>query len=240
MIATIAVVVIRASPDPEPWRRVAPGVMHRGVDLPSGIGAEVVRVDLTLARIQVVDARAGGGPRARARTLRDRTPGAVVAVNGGFFDENGAPMGLVLSGGRETNSLRRADWGVFWVAGEKAGVMHTTDWRDSPVTGASEGLQSGPRLVVDRRPVKLKPQVARRTVVCIRTPSEVLLVVTQGIDARALAEWLARSPSGGGLGCTDALNLDGGPSTQLSLQAGERTLEIEGRPVPNGLVVVPR
>lgn len=222
------------------WVILARGVGHRVFHLPGGVAADAVRVRLDDASLEVVDARTADEDRATASGLRARRPGAVAAVNGGFFDEAGKPMGLVLARGRITNTLRRADWGVFWVGGDRAGIMHTTDWRDGKPAYALEALQAGPRLVVARTPVKLKPQVARRTVVCVKSPKEVVLLVTEAIDARPLAEWLAREERRGGLGCVDALNLDGGPSSQLSVQAGNRSLEVRGGwPVPNGLVVVP-
>ncbi len=179
------------------WRQVAPGVAHRAVMLPGGVGAEAFRIDLSQARIEVVDARPGGG-RATARELRQRVPGAVLAVNGGFFDESGAPMGLVRTGGQETNPLRHADWGVFWVAGETAGIVHARAWRAHPEAGATEAIQAGPRLVVDGQPMKLKPQVARRTVICVRRPGQVVLLVTEPVGAPSLAGWLSRPARRGG------------------------------------------
>lgn len=238
--AAITILVNRPAHHRDAWRRVAPGVSHRAVALPGGIGAEGFRIDLHEAAIRVVDARESGG-RASAWELRERVPGAVLAVNGGFFDEHGAPMGLVRTGGRETNPLRHADWGVFWVAGERAGIVHARAWHAHPEAGATEAIQAGPRLVVGGRAMKVKPQVARRTVVCVQRPSVVVLLVTEPIGAPRLARWLATPVDRGGLGCTDALNLDGGPSTQASLRAGDTSIEIAGGwPVPTGLVVVPR
>ena len=68
-----------------------------------------------------------------------------------------------------------------------------------------------------------------------------VLLVTEPVGAPSLAGWLSRPARRGGLGCHDALNLDGGPSTQASLRAGDTRLEVLGGwPVPTGLVVVPR
>ena len=40
----------------------------------------------------------------------------------------------------------------------------------------------------------------------------------------------------GGLACSDALNLDGGPSTQLAARAGDFALDVSGAwPVPNAV-----
>jgi len=58
--------------------------------------------------------------------------------------------------------------------------------------------------------------------------------------ATAFARFLADPPDKGGLGCRDALNLDGGPSTQLVAKLPTLALsEPRGWGVPNALVVVP-
>jgi hypothetical protein len=65
--------------------------------------------------------------------------------------------------------------------------------------------------------------------------------VTGAVEASDLARFLAAAVAGGGLGCTDALNLDGGPSTQLSARAGEFSLDVGGGwPVPNAVAFLPR
>ena len=223
-----------------PWRTLGPGVFHATLRLPGGAFAEAVRVDLRRARLEVLDARAEGTGRAPVRALRKRS-GAIAAVNGGFFDEAGAPMGLVVAGGRETNSLRRADWGVFFVAEGRARIVHTRTFRAHPPPKVEAALQAGPRLVVDGHPLKLKPQVARRTAICLRSEQEVVLLVTEAVEAEALARWLARGERDGGLGCREALNLDGGPSSQLSIQTQTLRLEVPGgSAVPNALAVFER
>ena len=202
-----------------PWRTLGPGVFHATLRLPGGAFAEAVRVDLRRARLEVLDARAEGTGRAPVRALRKRS-GAIAAVNGGFFDEAGAPMGLVVAGGRETNSRT---------------------FRAHPPPKVEAALQAGPRLVVDGHPLKLKPQVARRTAICLRSEQEVVLLVTEAVEAEALARWLARGERDGGLGCREALNLDGGPSSQLSIQTQTLRLEVPGgSAVPNALAVFER
>jgi len=65
--------------------------------------------------------------------------------------------------------------------------------------------------------------------------------VTEAVGLDELATWLAKDKSEGGLGCTNALNLDGGPSTQLSLKAGSTHWELgTEREVPSALGVFSR
>ncbi|MDF1563780.1 MAG: phosphodiester glycosidase family protein [Deltaproteobacteria bacterium] len=223
------------------WRPLGRGVAAAQLRAPGDVEVQAVRVDLGGADVRVIDARRPGRERATVDRLREETEGAVAVVNGGFFDPSGKPLGLVLADGRERNRLRNVDWGVFWVAGTTAGVVHTDQWATAKPPGVREALQSGPRLVVAGKALKLKKQTARRTVACVPKPRQVVLLTTEAIDAAILAEWLAREPEQGGLGCWHALNLDGGPSTQLSLKAGEHSVEVEGGwGVPNGLAVVIR
>ncbi|BCM94296.1 hypothetical protein IAD21_06201 [Abditibacteriota bacterium] len=156
---------------------------------------------------------------------------ARVVVNGGYFDGNGHPMGFRAGKNTENSKLRRADWGVFWV---KDGVAHLSHTRDfDPSEHPEEAIQCGPRLVVDGKPTDLKPQWARRTGVGIDRRGRVVLAVSDG--ELSLDEWAKIWASPSGLDCVQALNMDGGPSTQLAV-SGERQLNVEGGwPVPDVL-----
>ena len=68
-----------------------------------------------------------------------------------------------------------------------------------------------------------------------------LVVTTTRVDATEFARFLAAAPGTGGLGCRDALNFDGGSSTQLTAHWGAFEARIDGAwGVPNALVVTPK
>ena len=99
-------------------------------------------------------------------------------------------------------------------------------------------VQGIPRLVVGGKIQPLKPQLAERTAVCAKD-SVVVLVVSTKVETTAFARFLADPPDQGGLGCRDALNLDGGPSTQLVVKLPALSLSVPGGwGVPNALVVL--
>src|SRR4029079_12047877 len=75
-------------------------------------------------------------------------------------------------------------------------------------------VQGMPRLVVAGKVEHLKNQIARRTAVCA-DGKRLALIVTSAAEFNAFARFLAAPIDQGGAGCVDALNLDGGPSTQL-------------------------
>jgi len=237
--ALLIVVACVAAPVQSP----DPGVSHERRAVPGTEAmAEVVTVDLT--RMQFIPAIAAGHgngtPRATVDALRRET-GAWVMVNGTFFDPQGRALGLLRGAGTPASPLRSADWGVLEVTrGGRARIVHTRDYAASP--DVEFAVQCGPRVVIDGRAPSLKPQRARRTALCLRDPTHVaLVVVDERIEASDLGAWFAATPHAGGLGCRDALLLDGGPSTQLSARFPGVELEVAGgSPVPNGVGVVPR
>lgn len=225
------------------WTTLAPGLWYRAwVVTRSPEAAEVVghvfRADPRLVRVTVLDARGPGRSVATAQVLRAES-GSYLVVNGGFFDPENRPLGLLVGDGKTHSKLRRVDQGVFLIADGKPVIQHT---RDALPEKLETAIQAGPRLIVDGRPLRLKPQASRRTSICLPGDGTVLIVVfPTAVSLADLAGHLAMHPSRGGLGCWEALNLDGGPSTQLSVATAEMSLEVEGGwPVPNGLAILPR
>jgi len=162
----------------------------------------------------------------------------VVAANASFFDKDGRAMGLAVDEGRVIVASRQASWGVLVVDGKKARIGLGSDIRDPRAYRLI--VQGIPRLVVAGKVQQLKRQVAERTAVCAAGRVVVLVVATRA-ETTAFARFLADPPEKGGLGCRDALNLDGGPSTQLVARLPMLTLSVPGGwGVPNALVVVPR
>lgn len=228
-----------ASGEPLTFSPVAPGIAHasfenfrQDVEPFSGY---VFRVDLDMAEVRLVPA---GGPSSR-RTVAEIAAAypAVVAMNASFFDREGRAMGVALDEGRSMGSGRQQYWGALVVEGRKARIMLGAELGDHLAPRLV--VQGIPRLVVGGKVPRLKPQVAERSAVCAEGSVLVLVVSTQ-VEATAFARFLADSPEKGGLGCVDALNLDGGPSTQLVVRLPGLELSLPGGwAVPNALVVTP-
>jgi phosphodiester glycosidase len=247
-VALMAFVLLsrtRAADEPRSteWKALSPGLWYRPWNIEHGnegssLDGHVFRADPRIVHMTVVDARRPDRTVARAETMRSESQ-AYVVINGGFFDENAHPLGLVVGDGKETSPLRKVDQGLFLISMGKPIIQHT---RDPLPPGVETALQSGPRLVVNGRALQLKPQVSRRTSICLPGDGTVMLVVfPTAISLSDLAEALARPVAEGGLGCWSALNLDGGPSTQLSVATPALHLEVEGGwGVPNGLAILPK
>lgn len=231
------------------WKQVAPGVEMRRWNAANEGGT----VGVAALRVAPSRIRIAAGATLDAASWRQKF-GAVAALNGGFFDPSGRSLGLRVARGKRLHPLRAADWGVFFVnersanegsASERANskqarIVHTRDFKSR--RGVAEAIQCGPRLVVNGRPLRLKPQWARRTGIGVRRDGRVVVAIADG--AMSFRAWAALWAARDGLNCRDALNLDGGGSTQMSLgpphTGGKpvQRLEIGGAwPVPDAVVI---
>jgi len=186
------------------------------------------------------------------------------AINGGFYDEKGA-LGLVVAKGRRLNALRKdGGSGVFLVAGGVPEIVHRD--RYTPPEGLETAVQSIDRLVSDGRIlVRKRPGMPSdaRSAVAIDGLGTVYFVVIfdesaiaysddrhvrlsrrsteTGTTLYALAEFLARPFSQGGLEVQHALNLDGGFSTAIQVRIqGQEAGVIAYLDTINALVATPR
>lgn len=161
------------------------------------------------------------------------------AINGGFFGTDGAAVGLSVSNGKVLSRFSRTmSGGVLTIQDDRA-VLHETEHFDEK-TSYDFAVQCRPRLVVDSR-VNIRGDDGKRSersALCIREGGAVLdatIAVNDlgGPSLLALAEYLRT------LGCEEALNLDGGPSTGASWRENGGILAHKPRgPVRHALVVV--
>lgn len=194
---------------PSPFTSVAKGVEYGDFSLSAEARAYVFRIDLTHWKPVLLEAQRPGRTLATVREMAEES-GLSLAVNGNFFDEKDRPLGLLISEGEKKNSLRSADWGVFTLRGTVARLVHTRDL--SSTEGLDFAIQCGPRVLIAREVPSLKPQIAARTGLGIASDGRLLLLVTHDgpATAREVGAFFRDQ-----LQATDALLLDGGPSTQL-------------------------
>jgi exopolysaccharide biosynthesis protein len=166
-----------------------------------------------------------------------RRPGILAVINAGYFDAGGRPLGLVAADGVLISPVARRGWGTFVI---RSGVASVHSAESSP-RKVDQGVQAGPRLVVGGRAATLRsPVLARRSFVGIDRADRVVLGCAQApTTLQALAHLLARPEADGGPDLVDALNLDGGSSTQMLVRAAADSpdLLVPGVPVPTFLVV---
>lgn len=173
--------------------------------------------------------------------------GPWAAINGGFYDDQGAAMGLVVAGGRSWSEFRKGGGsGVLAAAAGQLRIVHRDEWQPSAVPSAVDhALQSIDRLVDEgQNLVKPRPGAPRaaRSAVALAA-DRVWLVVAVSDDSVEIdgEDVQLKATSGHGMtlhgfadfivehtGATQALNLDGAVSTQLAIRDGDRRFEVRG------------
>lgn len=200
------------------WKNLAPGLDYQSWASPV---AHAFRIDLDHYRLDLLTGRDFQGPHT-AQEFRQASK-ALLTVNGGFFDESFRPLGLIQRRGKTEQSLRDTGWGVFQITGgdfPAASIKHRKDFRSS---GVDLALQVGPRLVVDGKIQKFQENGPhRRSAVGVTSEGRVILAVSEtAIDLAVWAKLLQPE-------CVQALNLDGGGSTQLSVRTQKLSLDVLG------------
>lgn len=164
----------------------------------------------------------------------------LAGVNGGYFDPGGAPVGLLISGGKMIAPFRKARLlsGVLAVREGKIDIFRASAfprqraWR--------EALQCGPFLVERGKAVAGldATRAARRTFVLLANDGRVALGNSGAVTLADLGGILSTLTP---LPVARALNLDGGSSSAFWCRTDDATISIaEFKTVRNFVAVVPR
>jgi hypothetical protein len=161
----------------------------------------------TGARLRILD-----NPRKRPLAeLADRA-GALAAWNGGFYEPDFSPSGLLVERGRTLSPLTERGGSGVWVQhGRRAAIVPRGRYHGTPAPDLA--VQCGP-ILLERGGVmgisSDRPPTAARAAICVSTRRAPSLYVTwERITLHRLARILKAQH------CDTALNLDGGPSTGL-------------------------
>lgn len=220
------------------------GIEHRRVGLTeSESGAEAtLHVGLFSTKsgtLRVIDNPTGKDDLAAAM----RREQCLAGVNGGYFDPENKPVGLVISGGKLIAPLRKARLlsGVLVASAGRVQLLRTAEY--SPKRPANEALQCGPFLVDRGQPVPglNDTRSARRTFVVTGGADRAAIGFCSGVTLAQLAKILVTPGVTLELKVQRALNLDGGSSSAFWF-AGERgPFSIsEQKAVRNFVAVVPK
>ena len=231
--------------EPLHWQTALPGLEYAKAELLVGedqqpVALHLLRLTPRQWQLRVVTPQNMGRQLGSPADFRAALPGAVAAINGGFFDPAYKPLGLLVDNGETLSPLRHVDHGVFGIAAQQPLLRHARDWK--PLPELEFAVECGPRLLVDGQPMTFKPGQARRTALGSDGTGRVVLVVSEGVlQLQELTTFLQRSERDGGPGLSNALNLDGGPSTMLEIDAGLVHVSVPTPvQVPVGIVVLPR
>lgn len=236
--------------DPRALHVVAPGIaiaeLERAYDFDRFAKIVVVRLELTAVSL---------GLRAleehRFRPLFDASE-IDVAVNAGFFEPDFTPSGLMIESAHVLSPANaRGGSGVLVIRGGAARLVPYDSVADDSTIGQADlALQCGPRLIEADGTLGIAreaSQRAARTAVCIRDRGRTIdLVVAHRKDGAGgpglftLATWLRDGILPGESGCESALNLDGGPSTAITVRGSDTARRLPPGPVVWALTATSR
>ena len=197
---------------------------------------QAFRIDPKQYHFQLVFAQDQHLTNSSVKTLSESQQ-ALIGINGGFFSTDFGPIGLRISNGKLRSPLKAISWwGIFYLQGGVPHIDSQSQFKYRP--NIEFALQSGPRLLIDSKIPKLKIGVAQRTALGITRQGKIVIMVTQNYPMTTQDLALTMRDI---LECTDALNLDGGSSTQLYAKIGAFNLLIPGYSnIADALVVTPK
>jgi hypothetical protein len=167
----------------------------------------------------------------------------LVAVNGGFFTADNRATALIVADGKAHGASYAGFGGMLAASVDgRIWIQALRDEPYDPATPLDQAIQSFPMLVYPGGAVAEitdNGQRARRTAVAMDRAGRLLIIVcpTSAFSLQALATWLASSD----LEIDRALNLDGGSSSGLFVDAGDIRWQIDSfAALPSVLLVEPR
>jgi hypothetical protein len=192
------------------------GVVHRHVVLENGARSERITVDLAIfstksCTLRVLQNRDGEDGLADVM-IHEK---CLAGVNGGYFDEKFAPIGLRIANGEVIAPLKRARLITGMLVASTRGVQIVRAREFSERPGVTAAIQCGPFLVDRTKSVGglNGTTAARRTLAATTTGNRALLGVCSRVSLAELSKILATTSFAEDLRIDRALNLDGGSST---------------------------
>ena len=192
------------------------GVVHKHVILENGARNERITVDLAIFSTKSCGLRVlqnEGGTESLADLMKHEK--CLAGVNGGYFDEKFAPIGLRMTNGQMIAPLQRARLitGVLVASTRGVQIVRSREFSRRPTVTAA--IQCGPFLVDRGQPIGglNDSHLARRTFAATTTGDRALVGVCSGVSLAEFSKVLATTSFAEDLRIERALNLDGGSST---------------------------
>jgi exopolysaccharide biosynthesis protein len=221
------------------------GVVHRHVVLENTARAERVTVDLALFSTKSCTLRVlqnEGGTDSLAEMMRQEK--CLAGVNGGYFDEKFAPIGLRMANGQTIAPLQRARLITGVLLASSRGVQIVRSREFSRRAGVTVAIQCGPFLVDRSQPTGglNDSRPARRTFAATTNSKRALVGVCSDVSLAELSKILATTSFAEDLRIERALNLDGGSSTGFwfARENGSTFSIPEQKPVRDFVGVIPK
>lgn len=209
------------------WQELAPGIEYQDLEgsiLTPWSHIYAFRISLNKNQLGIVTAKDLEMKNASVDHFAEAS-NALIGINGGFFDHDFKPLGLRVNNHKQITPLKAISWwGIFYVKNNQPFISNVRSFNYS--SNIIFAIQSGPRLLIKGTIPSLKQGIADRTALGINKEKQVILLVTNN-SAMTLSE-LARLLQSPPLYCTDAINLDGGSSSQLYAHINSFQLNVRG------------
>jgi exopolysaccharide biosynthesis protein len=225
-------------------RAAMAGVEHRRVVLTESGTEEGATLDLALfstkaATLRVIDNPIGEDNLAAVM----RRENCLAGVNGGYFDPEDKPVGLLISDGNVIAPLRKAHLlsGVTIVSNGRIQLLRVAEY--SSKRRATAALQCGPFLVDRSQPVPglNDTRPARRTFIVTGGSDRAAIGFCSEVTLAQLGKILATPGVAPDLKVQRALNLDGGSSSAFWFARERGPFSIsEQKAVRDFVAVVPK
>jgi len=221
------------------------GVVHRQVNLEDSETNESATIDLALfstksCTLRVIDQPASPRTDLAEAMGQER---CLAGVNGGYFDPDYGPIGLLISDGKIIAPLQRAKLitGVLAASRREVRILRTREFSRQQEFNAA--VQCGPFLVDLGRSVRglEKTRAARRTFAAVGNVNRAALGFCSDVSLSELAKILATTGLADDFRIERALNLDGGSSSAFWVARESSAFSIpEQKTVRDFVGVVPK
>lgn len=241
-LPTSAPAVVAEDPVDTGWVTGTSGIEFRKLRV--DLGDRKASISVTRLNFTAVRLRVGYAPE-QPKPLESwvKQTNALLVVNGSFFDQSYRSTALLVSDGVATGKSYQGFGGMFGVtASGEASIQPLRDQPYEPAQQLDQALQSFPMLVFPGGTdpgVQWNDERDRRTALATDRDGRLLVIVcsTASFSLNEFATWLRTSD----LAIDRALNLDGGASTGLYVNAGAAQERIEAfSSLPIVLYAVPK
>jgi exopolysaccharide biosynthesis protein len=201
--------------------------------------AEVNLVFFAAADVTLeVVANTGGEIRGLRELFEGRE--GLAGINGGYFQADLEPVGLLISNDRLVHPLQKANLlsGIFYLRSGRPWLVRTREFPGAK--GIQQAIQCGPFLVEGSRTVTGLDdiRVAPRTFIFSCGQSEWGFGICRSVTLKEMGDLLAQTAIVPDHHVVRALNFDGGSSTTFYARSNGRTLFSEGKPVVSNYLIV--
>jgi uncharacterized protein YigE (DUF2233 family) len=220
-------------------------VQHRHVVLKDTETSESATVDLALFSTKSCTLRVIDQPTPPRNGLAHvmAQENCLAGVNGGYFDSDYAPIGLLIVDGKTIAPLQRARLLTGVLTASARGVQIVRVRQFSRRQKLSAAIQCGPFLVDLGRSVRglEETRAARRTFAAVAKSDRAALAVCSETTLADLAKILATTRLADGFEISRALNLDGGSSSAFWFARDREAFSISEQKIVRDFVgIVPR